>query len=137
MFLIYEIEGTPVPQGSFRHIGQGRIIAANPKLNQWRETIANQIRQQGHPSPIEAPIKVSLEFVLPRPKTVTRKHPITRSSYDVDKLIRAVFDAISLEKYAQVIKDDSQIISVKASKRYESSNFKPGVQIYLNWEDND
>lgn len=133
MFITYQIEGTPVPQGSFRHIGQGRIIAANPKLNQWRETIANQIRQQGHQSPIEGACQVELMFVLPRPKTVTRKHPITRSSYDVDKLIRAVFDAISLEKYVQVIQDDSQIISVKASKRYESENFVPGVQITIFW----
>lgn len=134
MFLVYQVEGNPVPQGSFRHIGGGRVIAANPKLNAWRESIATQIRQQGHPSPIEAPIKLTLDFVLPRPKTVTRAFPTTRSSYDIDKLIRAVCDSISLEKYAQVIKDDSQIISIKASKRYETPNFPPGVQIYLNWD---
>jgi hypothetical protein len=135
MFVVYEIEGTPVPQGSFRHIGKGRIIAANPKLNTWRESIAKQIRIKGHTSPIEAPVKISLEFVLPRPKTVTRKHPTTKP--DLDKLIRAVSDAISLERYVQVIKDDSQIISIHASKRYESAAFPPGVQIFINWEDND
>lgn len=131
MFLIYEIEGIPVPQGSFRHIGGGRIIAANPKLNAWRETIANQIRQKGHPSPIEAPISITLEFVLPRPKTVTRKEPSVKP--DLDKLVRAVCDAVSLERYVQLIKDDSQITRIHASKRYETPNFKPGVQIYLNW----
>ena len=133
MFLAFMVEGNPVPQGSFRHIGQGRIIAANPKLNAWRQTIANQIAQETDVRLIEAPISLNLMFVLPRPKTVTREHPTTRSSYDVDKLIRSVCDAISLERYVQLIKDDSQIIKIQASKRYESAAFKPGVQITLFW----
>lgn len=131
MFITYQIEGNPVSQGSFRHIGQGRIIAANPNLNKWRESIAKQIRQQGVISPVEAPCKVELVFTLPRPKTVTRKHPSVKP--DLDKLIRACCDSFSLERYVQIIKDDSQIISIKATKQYESTAFKPGVQISIFW----
>ncbi len=131
MFITYQIEGTPVPQGSFRHIGQGRIIAANPKLNAWRESIATQIRQQGLIPTIEAPCKVELMFVYPRPKSVTRAFPSVKP--DLDKQIRSVCDAISLERYVQIIKDDAQIISIKASKQYESNAFRPGVQISIFW----
>lgn len=125
------VEGNPVPQGSFRHIGNGRIIAANPKLNTWRQTIADQIAQQTHHRLIDAPIRVQLVFTLPRPKSVTRPLPTARVG-DLDKLVRSVLDAISLEKYCQVIKDDSLVTDLHAAKRY-ADHTPAGVQIMLIW----
>jgi Holliday junction resolvase RusA-like endonuclease len=66
------VEGSPVPQGSFRHVGNGRIISANPKLNAWRQTIADQVSQQTHHRLIEGSCRVDLVFYLPRPKSVSR-----------------------------------------------------------------
>jgi Holliday junction resolvase RusA-like endonuclease len=127
------VEGVPVPQGSFRHVGNGRIIAANPKLNTWRDTIATQIAQQTHHRLIEAPIRLQLVFTLPRPKSVSigrRARPTTKP--DLDKLVRAVMDAISLERYCQIIKDDSLVTDLHAAKRY-ADHTKPGVSIMITW----
>jgi len=127
------VEGNPVPQGSFRHVGNGRIISANPKLNAWRDTIAQQIAQQTHHRLIEAPIRLQLVFTLPRPKSVSkalRATPTTKP--DLDKLTRAVMDAISLERYCQVIKDDSLVTDLHAAKRY-ADHTKPGVSIMITW----
>jgi Holliday junction resolvase RusA-like endonuclease len=71
-YLEIVVEGTPVPQGSFRHIGNGRIIAANPKLNAWRQTIANQVAEKTAVRLIEGFCRVDLVFTLPRPKSVSR-----------------------------------------------------------------
>jgi Holliday junction resolvase RusA-like endonuclease len=128
------VEGNPVPQGSFRHVGNGRIISANPKLNAWRDTIATQIAQQTHHRLIEAPIRLQLVFTLPRPKSVSktlRPLPSARVG-DVDKLARAVMDAISLERYCQIIKDDSLVTDLHAAKRY-ADHTKPGVSIMITW----
>ena len=127
------VEGVPVPQGSFRHVGNGRIISANPKLNAWRDTIATQIAQQTAHRLIEAPIRLQLVFTMPRPKSVPigrRATPTTKP--DLDKLTRAVMDAISLERYCQVIKDDSLVTDLHAAKRY-ADHTKPGVTIMITW----
>ena len=133
MHIDLTVEGIPVPQGSFRHVGNGRIISANPKLNTWRDTIATQIATQTAHRLIEAPIRLQLVFTLPRPKSVPigrRATPTTKP--DLDKLTRAVMDAISLERYCQVIKDDSLVTDLHAAKRY-ADHTPPGVTILITW----
>ena len=133
MFLELIVEGSPVPQGSFRHIGNGRIISANPKLNTWRQTIADQIAQQTHHRLIDARIRLELVFTLPRPKSVPiKRRSVPTTKPDLDKLTRAVMDAISLERYCQIIKDDSLVTDLHAVKRYDDVN-PPGVRICISW----
>ena len=131
MWYQIDVEGIPVPQGSFRHIGNGRIIAANPKLNAWRETIANAINKDPTaPFQINQPTKVELVFILPRPKTVTRERPTVKP--DIDKLVRACLDAISLDWYSQALTDDSIVTDLHAAKRYTIDGWT-GVHIKLFW----
>lgn len=136
VFLNLYVEGTPVPQGSFRHVGNGRIISANPKLNTWRQTIADQVAKQTDKRLIDGSITVRLVFTLPRPKSVPksrRGHPTTKP--DLDKLIRATLDALSLPKYCQVLRDDSYVTDLHAAKRY-ADNTPTGVRIFISWENN-
>lgn len=131
MWYQIDVEGIPVPQGSFRHIGNGRIIAANPKLNAWRETIATAINNDPKaPFQINAPVKVELVFILPRPKTVIRQHHTVKP--DIDKLVRATLDAISLYRYSQALTDDSIVTDLHAAKRYTTDGWT-GVHIKLFW----
>jgi len=132
-YLQLTVEGNPVPQGSFRHVGNGRIISANPKLNDWRQTIADQIGLQTPVRLIEGSIRVDLVFTLERPKSVSsgmRAKPTVKP--DLDKLVRATLDAISLERYIQLIGDDSQVTDLHAAKRY-SDHRRPGVTIMIHW----
>lgn len=136
MFLNLFVEGSPVPQGSFRHVGNGRIISANPKLNNWRETIADQVSQQTAVRLIDGSVSVQLVFTLPRPKSVPksrRNRPTTKP--DLDKLVRATLDAISLPKYCQVLLDDSYVTDLHAAKRY-ADHTPTGVRIFISWENN-
>jgi crossover junction endodeoxyribonuclease RusA len=136
-YLEIVVEGTPVPQGSFRHIGNGRIIAANPKLNTWRQTIADQVAEKTAVRLIDGFCRVDLVFTLPRPKSVPksrRARPTTKP--DLDKLVRAALDAISLPKYVQLLTDDSIVTDLHAAKRY-ADHTPPGVRIFITYEDNE
>ena len=127
------VEGSPVPQGSFRHVGNGRIISANPKLNSWRQTIADQASSQTPVRLIEGSCRVELVFTLPRPKSVPikrRTRPTTKP--DLDKLVRATLDAISLERYVQILTDDSIVTDLHAAKRY-ADHTPAGVRIFISW----
>jgi crossover junction endodeoxyribonuclease RusA len=136
-YLEIVVEGSPVPQGSFRHIGNGRIIAANPKLNAWRQTIADQVSEKTAVRLIDGSCRVDLVFTLPRPKSVPksrRARPTTKP--DLDKLVRAALDAISLPRYVQLLTDDSIVTDLHAAKRY-ADHTPPGVRIFITYEDNE
>ena len=127
------VDGSPVPQGSFRHVGNGRIIAANPKLNAWRQTIADQVSQKTAVRLIDESCTVQLVFTLPRPKSVPKSRRATPTTKpDLDKLVRATLDAISLPKYVQLLTDDSIVTDLHAAKRY-ADHTPPGVRIFITW----
>jgi len=116
------VEGTPIPQGSMKHIGGGRMIHSRAtELATWRALIANAAKQAGC-KPIDSPIIISMRFRLKRPKTVKRDHPTVAP--DLDKLVRGVNDGLTGTAYT----DDSQIVQIFASKEYADN---PGVDIEI------
>lgn len=119
------VDGDPIPQGSFKHVGMGRIITANPKLNKWRETIAETARTLNK-TVLDVPVMVTLKFHMKRPKTVKRGLPSVKP--DLDKTIRAALDAISLDRYHKLIQDDALVCAIYASKIYSET---PGVEITI------
>ena len=119
------VEGVPIPQGSFRHIGNGRIIAANSKLNAWRNKIAEAAKRQVEVRNYPGAVFVECVFIMPRPKSVKRESHTVKP--DVDKLIRACLDSVSLSRYCQVIQDDSQVVRITANKFYSETGFTGAI----------
>jgi Holliday junction resolvase RusA-like endonuclease len=121
--------GTPKPKGSLRPVGKGRMIEQVAGSREWRATVviaAAQERDRVDWETLErVPVTVSIRFTVPRPKTVRATHPVTRSSGDIDKLCRNVLDALS---DAWVIRDDSQVVDLQATKEYGD---RPGATIVV------
>lgn len=127
----FKVFGTPVAQGSMECLGQrGRIRhlildSKRVELQPWRGKItAGAKALLDRVGPMAGPLSVSVTFTVPRPPSVPlkkRAYPITRSSGDTDKLLRAVLDALT---DAELIKDDSQVIQSEAWKAYPDS---PGI----------
>jgi Holliday junction resolvase RusA-like endonuclease len=109
------VTGVPVPQGSLKHIGRGRLIPSNEKkLKVWREAIAEVANEFTTDSGFDLPAIVTVVFTLPRPKTVKRLSVTVPP--DLDKLQRAVGDALSIN--CKLINDDAQIIEWHSRKEY-------------------
>lgn len=126
---VFTVHGKPIGQGSMRHVGGGRLIHS-AALTAWRETVVKALQQEDLDT-ITGPVGVRMTFTIPLIKKPTHHLPITRSSYDLDKLVRAIGDALTI---AQVIEDDSRIVTLVAYKRYGE---EPGVRIDLWSLDND
>jgi len=110
----FVVLGQPVPQGSMKHVGGGRIVSKNPKLKEWRGKIAQVVRDQvGEPAHRSA-VSVTAIFIFNKPKTVQRDRPTVPP--DLDKLQRALGDAISID--AKYLIDDSQIVEWHSEKVY-------------------
>ena len=113
------VRGEPRPQGSHRAFmvgGKPRITDSNRRLAQWRDLVALAAQGVAPPELIEAPVRVEIEFSLKRPKSLPKRVPDSChvKKPDLDKLTRAILDAIT----GVVVRDDSQVVEIAASKRY-------------------
>jgi len=118
----FSVEGTPIQQGSMRHIGQGRMIHNKAvELAAWRANIASAAKLAGC-KPILDPIAITMRFRVKRPKSVKRDYPTVAP--DLDKYIRGVNDGLTGVAFA----DDSQVVQIIASKEYADL---PGVDIEI------
>lgn len=126
----FDVDGVPVPQGS----KTGRVLQGprgpvaslyndNDKaLKPWRKavTAAASAAHAGRLR-IEGAVLVEVEFRFLRPKSVSRLLPTVKP--DLDKLQRSILDAVT---DAGVWRDDSQVVTVVARKRYAD---QPGVHV--------
>lgn len=112
--------GTPAPQGSTKAFipkGWQRpvITADNRKTKPWKQQIAGAAAALNqHPFAKDVPLAITLDFYLAKPASVTKRrtHPIVKP--DLDKLVRAVFDALTGIMFA----DDAQVIALHTRKHY-------------------
>jgi crossover junction endodeoxyribonuclease RusA len=133
--LVFRAEGVPVPQGSMRGFlapdGNIAITSDNPHLKRWRQVVATAAAVELWSGPRAqrgikiGPMLIDLVFVLPRPESLPRRVVEHLTRPDVDKLVRAVFDALTGVVWA----DDKQVIGFTASKRYARATESPGVWV--------
>ncbi len=122
-----EVRGIPKPQGSMRaFVVKGRpIITSSTKgLKAWRNLVALTAQAKAPQELIEGPLHIDLDFKLPKPKAEPkRKRTWPSRRPDLDKLIRAILDALT----GIVFRDDSQVIGIYAAKDWGT----PGVEIHI------
>ena len=117
-FVVY---GTPIPQGStkaFMRPGMRFpvVTADNAKTKPWRQAIVDASREKlAGRAPIEGPVELYVTFYLPRPKSAPKRVTEPAKLPDLDKLVRAVGDALTA---AGVWVDDGQVVLTRARKAF-------------------
>lgn len=142
----FRVNGTPAPQGSKRHVGNGRMVEMSKAVGPWREAVRAEAQDTGwrsgfgSPGPYAcsgAPVQVTLVFILKRPtshygtgrnsgtvKDSAPRFPAGRP--DIDKLARAVLDGLVM---GGVMADDGQVASLNVAKVYARNGEAPGALI--------
>lgn len=127
--LTLTIIGLPAPQGSKRHVGNGRMIEASNKVGPWREAVVQAVSARfaelDDYTRFTEPVQIDVEFYLPRPKTVRRLWPSVPP--DLDKLERGLFDALTI---AGVWADDALVIRSCSMKQYAEDR-QPGADVKI------
>lgn len=134
----FEVAGLPQPQGNHRTSPSGHTYDTNPKLRPWRDAVVWNARQAADAArwtKATGPVMLWVTFYMPRPKGHfgSGRHqdrlrpsapalPITKP--DASKMLRAVEDALT---DAGIWRDDSQVVWVRAEKRYGP----PGVSVVV------
>ena len=117
------VYGDPAPQGSKRHVGNGRMIEASKKVGPWRVAVAEAVAALPPFEPLDGPVEVDVTFFLPRPRSVRRLLPHVPP--DLDKLERGLNDALVK---AGAIVDDGLIVRAYAAKFYADFD-PPGCEV--------
>lgn len=126
-----EVFGNPAPQGSKR-VYQGRVVeAAGQKLKVWRKAIAaacQNLLTEEHLL-LLGPVRVEVDFYLPRPSSVSiKKRSMPIVPPDLDKLTRGLLDGIGQSEV--IWGDDSQVVEILARKFYADDR-EPGADITI------
>lgn len=130
------VAGKPAPQGSKRGIatknGKVAMIESSKAVKPWREDVRQAFLDDHNRAVVrfDGPLRVRLEFVMPRPKSmpVSRPTPPHLKKPDVDKLERAILDAVSS---AGVWPDDCHVIDLHSTKRTAERHEQPGCHITI------
>jgi crossover junction endodeoxyribonuclease RusA len=113
--------------------GHAILVESSKNVKPWRQAVsAAAIEAMGGVGlGIAGPVKVMMDFTLPKPKSAPktrRTYPATKP--DLSKLVRATEDALV---DAGAIDDDARIVQLLATKFYpnegEGSLAVPGVVI--------
>lgn len=116
-----EVYGVPKPQGSKRaFVVKGRPVvteSAGQPLKDWRATVAQHCGERAAQlgwRPLDGPVGVRLLFRMPKPKSTPkwRRYPTTKP--DIDKLTRAVLDAIT----GSLITDDARVAQLVVGEQF-------------------
>lgn len=126
----FTVPGIPAPQGSKTagrtKSGANYVREDNPKTEPWRNAVAGHaLAAMAGRRQLYGPLRLTATFVFRRPAghygtgrnagTLKPSSPVyVRTRPDVDKLLRAIGDAIT----GAICRDDSQIVVVHAEKRY-------------------
>lgn len=126
------VPGIPAPQGSKRHVGHGRMVESSKDLPAWRTAVAWTARNAAaRELAIVGPVAVNISFRFPMPASRPAKiralesHPRSVKP-DLDKLVRAIFDALT---EAGVIEDDARVWHLTAQKHEVTDHARVGALI--------
>ena len=111
----FTVPGQPVPQGSMSAVSRGSGVSMfhsnQAKLQAYRDAVAWSAKARLG-EPIEGGVQIRVDFYVKRPQRPKQVDPITKP--DLDKLVRAVLDALTGVCFA----DDSQVVMLTAFKLY-------------------
>lgn len=118
---------SPVPQGRPRFtFRNGHVITFTPKeTEQYVKSVRAYLkREYGAMPPMDGPLRVDYEFIMPKPKSVPKSRRLVQTKPDLDNLVKSFQDALEYKQMRNensefgLIAGDSRIASSNAIKRY-------------------
>ena len=138
MKLDFFVSGVPKAQPRVKAFVRGGHagVYTPDSAESWKQAVRRETVANAPESVVAQPIRVELDFFLPRPKAHLDKHGVPKAKSpvwhckkpDLDNLIKAVTDAITDTQ--KVWLDDSQIYQITAVKTY--ALYASGCSVRIN-----
>jgi crossover junction endodeoxyribonuclease RusA len=135
--LHFVVHGVAQPKGSARAFmpknGKFPVVTSdNPRVRSWQHLVADaasRVIGETRWRMLDTAVRVTVAFHLPRPRKFQRQAaPVAHlTNPDVDKLVRAVFDALTQVAWV----DDRQVVDLVAMKRYAAVDAPPSIEVWV------
>lgn len=133
--LTFTVWGVAQPKGSakaFLPKGWTRpVVTSDNRRNKgWQQLVAEsagRAKDDAGAALLEGPVRLMVAFYLPRPKSLPKRVLHHTKKPDLDKLVRSVKDGLTRVAW----RDDSQVVDVKAIKRYADVGTTPHAVITI------
>ena len=123
----FHVIGTPGPQGSKRHVGNGIMRESSAKVAPWRQDVVAAALKawagmgtdtNGKAIVLDGPLALTITFRFPattswKAADKTRGWRWKDRTPDLDKLLRSTGDALTT---SGLIADDARIVAISAEK---------------------
>lgn len=134
-FIVYGLAKPAGSKRAFQHRSTGRIVVtdANKNSRAWKQEVAQAAGYaMNNGELLEGPLRLSLVFMLPRPKGHYGKNGVRPSAPrfpivkpDLLKLARAIEDSLS----GVIYRDDAQIVTESLQKIYTPESAQVHVTV--------
>lgn len=144
--MTFFVSGIPRTKGSWKPVrhrktGKTLLVPSGRETVPWQESVAWAAKQEAmikarEMSPSGVAVSLHLTYFLPRPEDHYDENgrlqedappwPVTKGRYDLDKLERAIFDALT----GIIYDDDSQVCHCDHMKRWADDS-PPGVRVFV------
>jgi len=123
--VMFTVEGTPIGKGRPKFARRGNLVSTYTpiKTRDYEILIVEAARQaMGSSEPLKTPVAAYIYITVPIPTSYSKKRSTACleglerpcKKPDADNILKAYFDAMN----GIVYEDDSQIVSIHATKRY-------------------
>ena len=134
--ITFRVDGIPAPKGSTKaFVVRGRAVTTedNARTRPWAALVRDAARQTCATYrgltvitfPRGTALHLGATFLLPRPVSLPKKVRAHTKKPDLDKLVRAVKDALTGVLWS----DDSQVVTMTVAKRYAGADERPGAKV--------
>ena len=133
-------KGQPRPRAWARKLPNGKAIARMydaGTAEAWKSDVVRAADVVKPAAPLTGPLRVVLDFYLPRPKRLMAKRfpdrPILHTGKpDADNLAKAVLDALTTSGWWE---DDAQVAVLGVTKEYHDKHGRPGMDAHVYQEE--
>lgn len=135
---MFEVSGVATAQGSMKGFVvktrkglRAALTSDNPNLHDWRLMVGWEARRALQDLPaaerglVLGAVRLTAVFTLPRPKSLPKRPLRHQTRPDLDKLTRAICDALT----GVVWKDDGQVDEFAVRKQYAPPGGRPRVVV--------
>lgn len=131
----FEVPTIPIAQLRPRAVNAGGriLVVGNPAkhpVNDYKATCRLVASQHHNGAPIDGPLALQIEFILPRPKRlIWKERSMPRAHHDrrpdLDNLLKSTIDALT----GLLWRDDNQIQDLHSLKWYAAGDEQPHVEV--------
>jgi crossover junction endodeoxyribonuclease RusA len=129
--LLVEVLGSPAPQGSKKHVGNGILVESSKALQPWRDAVAYAVHLAAVTArwtPLDEATSVFIQFYVPRPPSAPKKRIKPDRAPDLDKLARSTLDGIVT---GRAVTNDARIVQLHLEEDYCEPAQPSGARIEI------